>query len=300
MTTKSNAKVNNSLRAGTRLGLLSVIGLVAASLAAFGSQRYGIGGADDTVLKVVVIGWVACVAMAGGAWLGTRANETDPVGLVWGYGLASGAMIMSAAMFLVPQAIGLAGAVGTPQFGGIGLALGVILGYSAHTIGHRLTHVDLPLDITAAQITVHALSAGAIIGIVYGSMPSLGLLLGLAIVSHKGPAGYAAARRLARDGRSTAVLLLPAAGVGLTAIPTALLPVPEQPITNAVVFGFAAGIFLHVAMDFLPKCETGSEIDQVLSLEENSHHLLDQLRTHAVASTLLGSLVVVAAWVAVG
>ncbi|TQQ79039.1 ZIP family metal transporter [Halonotius roseus] len=300
MTANSDAKVNNSVRAGARLGLLSVIGLVAASVAAFGSQRYGIAGVDDSVLKVVVIGWVACVAMAGGAWLGARASETDPVGLVWGYGLASGAMIMSAAMFLVPQAIGLAGAVGTPQFGGIGLALGVILGYSAHTIGHRLTHVDLPLDITATQITVHALSAGAIIGIVYGSMPSLGLLLGLAIVSHKGPAGYAAARRLARDDRSAAVLLLPAAGVGLTAIPTAVLPVPDQPIINAVVFGFAAGIFLHVAMDFLPKCETGSEIDQVLSLEENSHHLLDQLRTHAVASTLLGSLVVVAAWVAVG
>jgi len=284
----------------SRLGLVSLSALIALSAAAIGGLRYGIGGIDDSVVKVVVIGWVACGAMGGGAWLGSRANETDPFGLVWGYGLASGAMIMSAAMFLVPQAIGLAGSVGTPQFGGIGLAVGVILGYSAHTIGHRLTHLDLSMDSTAAQISAHALSAGAIIGIVYGSMPSLGLLLGLAIVSHKGPAGYAAARRLSRDERPVAVLLFPAAGVGLTAIPTAVLPIPEQPILNALVFGFAAGIFLHVAMDFLPKCETGSEIDQVLSLEENSHHLLDQLRTHAVASTLAGSFAVVATWVVVG
>lgn len=298
--TNEKSKINNSLLGRSWLGLLSVGALVVLSGAAIGGIRYGIGGIDDSVVKVVAIGWVACGAMAGGAWLGGRANETDPFGLVWGYGLASGAMIMSAAMFLVPQAINLAGAVGTPQFGGIGLAFGVILGYSAHTIGHRLTHLELSMDTTAAQISVHALSAGAIIGIIYGSMPSLGLLLGLSIVSHKGPAGYAAARRLRRDGRPVSVLLLPAAGVGLMAIPTAVVPIPEQPILNALVFGFAAGIFLHVAMDFLPKCETGSEIDQVLSLEENSHQLLDQLRTHAVASTLAGSLAVVAAWLVVG
>jgi len=53
-------------------------------------------------------------------------------------------------------------------------------------------------------------------------------------------------------------------------------------------------------MDFLPKCEAGSEIDQMLSMEENSHHLLDQLRTHAVGSTLAGSLIVVAAWIVIG
>lgn len=298
--TNSEPGVNNSTLGRSRVGGVAVGVLLLLSAAAVGGIQYGVADIDDSVLKVVIIGWVAFGAMIGGAWLGGQANETDPFGLVWGYGLASGAMIMSAAMFLVPQAIGLAGSVGTPQFGGIGLATGVIVGYSAHTIGHRLTHLDFSMDITAAQITVHALSAGAIIGIVYGSMPSLGLLLGLAIISHKGPAGYAAARRLGRDGRPAAVLLLPAAAVGLTAIPTAVLPIPEQPIINAIVFGFAAGIFLHIAMDFLPKCETGSEIDEVLSLEENSHHLLDQLRTHAVASTLTGSMAVVAAWLVIG
>ena len=270
-------------------GLASVAALVALSiLAVTGSAG-----------KVLVISWVAFGAMGLGAWLGAQTAETDPHRLVWGYGLSSGAMVTSAAMFLVPQAMGLGSAAGTPRIGGIGIAAGIVAGYGTHTIGHRLTHVDANFDTTAAAISAHALSAGLIIGLVYASMPTLGLLLGLAIVSHKGPAGYAAARRLGRKGHSATALLLPAAGVGLTAIPTALLPVPDSPVANALVFGFAAGIFLHVALDFLPNCEAGSEIDEVCSLEEGSHGLLDELRTHAVASTVIGAVAVVLVWTGV-
>ena len=268
------------------LGVAGTVALLALSALAVATD----------VTKVLLIGWVAFVAMALGAWFGARANRTDPHGLVWGYGLASGAMITSAAMFLVPQAIGLGRIAAAPQLGGVGIAAGIVVGYSSHTVGHRLTHLDVPFDVSTAEITAHALSAGLIIGLVYGSMQTLGLLLGLAIVSHKGPAGYAAARRLGRSGKSATALLLPAAGVGITAIPTALLPIPEAPAANAVVFGFAAGIFLHVAMDFLPNCEAGSEIDEVCSLHEGSHHLLDELRVHAVGSTVAGAVVVVAAW----
>jgi ZIP family zinc transporter len=270
------------------IGVVSVALLLAFSILALLSD----------LRKVLVISWVAFAAMAVGAWLGARTTQTNPYRLVWGYGLASGAMITSAAMFLVPQAMGLGTAAGTPRIGGIGVAAGIVAGYGTHTIGHRLTHVSPSFDTTTVAISAHALSAGLIIGIVYGSMPTLGLLLGLAIVSHKGPAGYAAARRLARNGQSASGLLLPAAGVGLTAIPSALITIPNTPIANALVFGFAAGIFLHVALDFLPNCEAGSEIDDVSSLEEHSHDLLDRLRTHAVASTVLGAAVVVGAWLA--
>jgi ZIP family zinc transporter len=62
------------------------------------------------------------------------------------------------------------------------------------------------------------------------------------------------------------------------------------------VFGFATGVFLHVAMDFLPRCELGSEIHEALAIEDDAHALLDQLRLHAVGSTLVGGLVVVLAW----
>ncbi|WP_123538713.1 ZIP family metal transporter [Halosimplex salinum] len=284
-----SSEVNNPVGGLSLVGGAGVVALVALSVVAVMTETW----------KVFVVGWVAFAAMAVGAYLGGRATATNPQRLVWGYGLASGAMVTSAAMFLVPQAIGIGGSAGAPQIGGIGIAAGLVVGYSGHVVGHRLTHLDLPMDVTTAQITAHALSAGLIIGLVYGSMPTLGLLLGLAIVSHKGPAGYAAARRLRRNGKPVSALLLPAAGVGITAIPTAAFPVPDIPVLNAVVFGFAAGIFLHVAMDFLPVCEAGSEIDEVCSLSEESHELLDQLRFHAVGSTVVGATAVVVTWVAV-
>jgi ZIP family zinc transporter len=243
--------------------------------------------------KVLVISWVAFAAMAGAAVFGRRAAETASArGLVWGYGLASGAMITSAAVFLVPQAVGY-----DPRVGGFGVAAGVLAGFGAHTIGHRLTHIETPFDTTAAEITVHALAAGAIIGLVYATLPDLGLLLGLAIVSHKGPAGYAAARRLAHNDKPVSVLLLPAAGVGITAIPAATLPIPEIPVLNAAIFGFASGVFLHVAMDFLPECEAGTEVGEVAALSGAAHDRLDRFRVHAVASTALGGIVVFLAWV---
>ena len=242
--------------------------------------------------KVLVISWVAFAAMAGAAVFGRRAAETASArGLVWGYGLASGAMITSAAVFLVPQAVGY-----DPRVGGFGVAAGVLAGFGAHTIGHRLTHIETPFDTTAAEITVHALAAGAIIGLVYATLPDLGLLLGLAIVSHKGPAGYAAARRLAHNDKPVSVLLLSAAGVGITAIPAATLPIPEIPVLNAAIFGFASGVFLHVAMDFLPECEAGTEVGEVAALSGAAHDRLDRFRVHAVVSTALGGIVVFLAW----
>jgi len=275
-------------RDGRLVGAVAVLALVALSAYAVAVGRAG---------KVVAIGWVAFAAMAGGALLGQRVDADSPRTLVWGYGLASGAMITSAAVFLVPQAVGY-----DPRLAGFGLAAGVLAGFAAHTAGHRLSHLDLPLDRTAAQITAHAVAAGAIIGAVYATMPDLGALLGLAIVSHKAPAGYAAARRLRHGERSVAALLLPAAAVGIAAVAVALLRLPPAPAVDALVFGFAAGVFLHVAMDFLPSCEVGGEIHAAVTRAEDGHDhaLLDALRAQAVASTLVGALAVVAASLLVG
>jgi ZIP family zinc transporter len=284
MSINERTSINNPFDWLSPLGLVATVALVVLSAVGLAA------GAE----KVTVIAWVAFVAMAAGALAGARATTSYPTRLVWGYGLASGAMVASSAVFLLPQAIGL-----SPRVGGFGVAAGLLLGYAAHVIGHRLAHVDVGLDLTAAQISAHALSAGAIIGLVYGAMPELGLLLGLAIVSHKGPAGYAAAHRLRTGEFPVSALLLPAAGVGLTAIPAALLPVPEVAALNAAVFGFATGIFLHVAMDFLPSCEVGGEVDEVCSLSEHSHAQLDRLRLHAVASTFVGGFAVFVAWLAV-
>jgi ZIP family zinc transporter len=267
------------------LGALAVLALLALSAYALLAGQAS---------KLVGIGWVAFAAMAGMAALGKRAGGASAFGLVWGYGLAAGAMVTSSAVFLVPDAIN-----HDPKVGGFGIAAGLLVGFAAHTVGHRLSHLDLPLDRTAAELTAHALAAGSIIGIVYTAMPTLGPLLGLAIVSHKGPAGYAAANRLVRSGKPVASILLPASGVGVAALAVSFLNPPTAPVVQAAVFGFAAGVFLHVALDFLPHCETGGEIHDAVGDGEESdheHERLDRLRFHAVGSTLLGGLVVFAAW----
>ena len=269
----------------SRLGLAGLVGLVLSSAL----------GVAVGLEKVLTIAWFAFAAMAGAAVLGGRMHESSRAGkLVWAFGLASGAMITSAAVFLVPDAIG-----HHPRYGGFGIALGVLTGFSAHTVGHRMTHMDVPMDHAALELTAHSFAAGAIIGLVYGNMPDLGLLLGLAIVSHKGPAGYVAAHRLQHAGKPPSVLLLPASGLGITAILSATLELPANDAVNGLVFGFAAGVFLHVAMDFLPRCELGGEIYEVAQVTDDAHALLDRLRTHAVASTALGGLAVFLAWLAV-
>ncbi|SEO27819.1 zinc transporter, ZIP family [Halogranum amylolyticum] len=275
---------SRNLREVSTVGVASVAVLLV--LSAFAVQA--------GLWKLLGISWVAFVAMAGAGVVATYTRQDHAESLVWGYGLASGAMITSAAVFLVPQAIGVSG--GMPQYGGFGIALGLLVGFGSHTVGHRLAHMDLPLDRTVAELSAHSFSAGAIIGIIYGNMPELGPLLGLAIVSHKGPAGYAAADRLTRNDHGWTALLLPAAGVGITALLSSFVAVPASGAVRGVVFGFAAGVFLHVAMDFLPRCEIGSEIHDVLKLEGDAHQLLDQLRLHAVASTTIGGLVVFVAW----
>jgi ZIP family zinc transporter len=268
------------------IAVAGLLGLTAWAVAVAGNGR-------PELWKVVGIAWTAFVAMAVAIPLGARADAGHARGLVWAYGIAAGAMITSAAVFLLPQAFGL-----HPRWGGFGVAGGIVVGFAAHTVGHRLTH-ETTFDHTSLEISTHALAAGAIIGIVYGNMPELGAFLGVAIVSHKGPAGYAAARRLADSDGDPWVLLLPAAGVGLTAIPGSIVALPPDPVLNALVFGFAAGVFLHVAMDFLPTCEIGGDVYDVAHTSDHAHELLDALRLHAVASTGFGGVVVFLAWLAV-
>jgi ZIP family zinc transporter len=270
---------------------------IAATLALVVLTAWAIRVAIDrpAVWKLLVIVWTAFFAMALATPLGARSADAEsPASLVWGYGLASGAMVTSAAVFLVPGAI----VESHVRAGGFGIAAGILTGYAAHVVGHRIGHRET-FDHTAVALTAHAVSAGTIIGVVYGNLPELGPLLGLAIVSHKGPAGYAAARRLASAGKPVSVLLVPASGVGVAALPASLVALPTGPAANAVVFGFAAGVFLHVGMDFLPECEVGGEIHSMAGLDGMAHHQLDRLRLHAVGATLLGGVAVLLAWIAV-
>lgn len=242
--------------------------------------------------KIIAISWIAFFAMALSIPLGVRAASRNKLNrLVAGYGLASGAMITSAAIFLVPTAIN-----HHPVYGGLGIAAGIIAGFAIHTLNHGLSHTTSSVDPVVLELTSHALSAGLIIGIVYATMPELGLLLGLAIVSHKAPAGYAASRRLTRQGKSAVLILLPAAAIGLTALPVSLLNMPGNAIVNAIIFGFATGVFFHVAIDFLPECEVGGNIHQETDLDHDEHHELDRFRQWAVLYTFTGGVIVFVTW----
>ncbi len=150
-------------------------------------------------------------------------------------------------------------------------------------------------------LSMHSLGAGLVIGAVYATMPALGAVLGLAIVSHKGPAGYAAARRLRRRGASVLLLLWPAAAVCIAAVPVGLIDPPTSDAFHAVVFGAATGLFLHVAIDFLPRCGWGSELYRAARVRPDSQsdptaRRVGNVRHHAVWSTFVGGLIVAGAW----
>ena len=241
--------------------------------------------------KLLAIGGVAFAAMSGGIWLGHRAGRgalegpADRRRLVWAYGLSSGAMITSATLFLVPAAIGHDG-----PLGGIGIAAGLIGGFALHMLHVPVGWERSSVTPVVWELSLHSAGAGLVIGSVYAAMPSLGATLGLAIVSHKAPAGYAAARRLRRRGESTLVLLLPAAAVGMAALPMGLVSPPTGAVFHALLFGGATGLFLHVALDFLPHCDWDHP-----GAEEASDGL-PSLQKPAVLSTVLGGAVVVTAW----
>lgn len=242
--------------------------------------------------KLLGIAWLAFASMALAIPLGQSAARRNNLNhLIAGYGLASGAMITSAAIFLIPQAM-----QHHMVYGGVGIAAGIMAGFAIHTLNHALSHHSKAVDSVVLELTTHALTAGLIIGIVYAAMPGLSLILGIAIISHKGPAGYAAARRLAHKEHDPYQLLLPACAIGLTALPVSFINIPGNGLLNALIFGFATGIFFHVAIDFLPECEVGGEIHQHTDLDDHEHHVLDEYRKWAVMNTFAGGAVVFLLW----
>nr|WP_179536764.1 ZIP family metal transporter [Actinopolyspora biskrensis] len=232
--------------------------------------------------KLLIIAVVSCLAMVAGAALALRRIVNSST-LTWAYGLAAGAMVASACAFLLPTAI-----ERDATLGGFGIAAGVLAGFTVHLAGAGFGPRTALLDDYVVRLTVHSVAAGFVIGAIYASMPNIGLLLGLSIISHKGPAGYAAALSLHRSGRSIVPVILPACGIGIAAIAVGLLGWPLSPTVTAPVFGVAAGLFLHVALDFLAHLEKSRAAGSPL------------LAAHATTSALAGAATVVCAWAITG
>ncbi|WP_246985489.1 ZIP family metal transporter [Halorientalis marina] len=262
---------------------------VAALVAFVAVVALGYAAGRGKLTGIVTFGFVAMVA---GAAVHQSARFATPTRRLWAAGLASGAMLASAAAFLAPKAIG-----NHATLGGFAIAFGYLLGYAGHELGHLVGHRSLPLNDTVAELTLHAVLAGGVMGVVYGTLPALTPLFGYGIVAHKLPAGLGGAVALDRDGLPATVMALPAAAVGFAAIPLSLATPALSSVARAVVFGLSTGVFAHVALDMFPECAGGGS--------GHGHGDVtcgpdaDRRRHHAVGSTFGGAAAVALLWGAV-
>lgn len=230
---------------GTAIVSVVVMGLWALCLIA------GLEGQLGKLVGISVMAWLAMV-------LGVCAARSVPRvarWAAWADGMAAGAMVASACVFLLPMAMGAA-----PDRGALGVAGGVLIGSLLHVWARNRRLDGHAADASLTAIILHAVGAGVVIGLIYARMPSLGLLLGVAIVSHKLPAGYALARRRAQGGLAWHPVLWPACAVGLVCIPVGLWVAPGSAADNAALFGFATGVFMYVGLDFSRPQEAGQPL----------------------------------------
>ncbi|MFW5965154.1 MAG: ZIP family metal transporter [Halodesulfurarchaeum sp.] len=238
---------------------------------------------------VVVFGFVAMIA---GVAISHYVDFDTANRQVWAYGLASGAMLASAGGLLAPKAIEPHAA-----YGGFAIAFGYLIGYAAHELGHLSTHYDLPLNAPAAELSLHALAAGSIMGVLYGSLPNLTALFGFGVLAHKFPAGFTGSEAVKHSGLPEHVMVVPAAIVAIAAIPLSIVTPPLSPIVQATFYGISTGVFAHVGIDMLPEClHAGSHADRgghgVIQCSRNIH----AIRHRAVLSTFLGAGTILGLW----
>lgn len=203
--------------------------------------------------KPVEISVLAFIAMIIGAGL-CNGRHVRGRGLLVVDGAGAGMMVSSACVFMLPSAIRLG-----PVSACAGLVFGLLVGVAIQHHASRnngLWHGWTPAVVALA---LHSLAAGFVIGVIYTSMPAVGLILGVAIVAHKLPAGYAVALELRAHQQSTLAVLIPACMVGIASVPTALAIPGAQWGHSGAVFGFATGIFIVVAIDFLIRGPHGTQ-----------------------------------------
>jgi ZIP family zinc transporter len=261
------------------LGIVALIAVVALGLVAGRTK----------LTSIAVFGFFA---MMGGVLVSQLGDFATPRRQVWAYGLASGAMLASAAALIAPKAI-----TQHPKYGGFAIAFGYLIGYGAHELGHLVTHYDLPINAATGELTLHALAAGSIMGVVYGALPSLTPLFGYGIIAHKFPAGFTGSEAVEQSGLPVSVMVVPAAGVAIAAIPLSIVTPDLSPIVKAVFFGVSTGVFAHVGIDMLPECShVGSHGDVAGHGAIQCSRDADRIRQYAVLSTFLGAAAIFAIW----
>ena len=258
-------------------------------VALLGVLGLGLAYGRTKLVGIVIFGFVA---MMLGVLVNHLGDFATPARQVWSYGLASGAMLASAAALIAPKAISQ-----HPEYGGFAIAFGYLIGYAAHELGHLVTHYELPVNAATGELTLHALAAGAIMGVVYGALPSLTALFGYGIVAHKFPAGFTGTEAVVQADLPVIVMVIPASAVAIAAIPLSIVTPELSSIVKAIFFGVSTGVFAHVGTDMLPECShVGSHSDSTGHGSVQCSREIDRLRQYAVLSTLLGAGAIFAMW----
>jgi ZIP family zinc transporter len=245
---------------------------------------------DFSGLKVAAIAWTAFLTMTAGAALSTRKLKSK-TSIIWAYGLSGGAALASIMFFVMPRSLQL-----STDFGVTGLLAGFLSGLVLHVLTHEVEHTAGEALTDLISVTAHAAAAGLIIGQIYHDLPGVSIVLGFSIVSHKLPAGYIISDKIDSSlQKALQFILLPASVLGAMALLIFNFSISMPGNLQALFFGFSAGIFLHVALDFIPEPEPESHLRKLLSDEEDPlHDKLDDIQFHCVASTVIGATVVTA------
>lgn len=243
---------------------------------------------DLSGLKVVTVAWTAFFAMIIGTFFSFRELKSRK-SVIWAYGISGGAAFASILYFVLPKSLEM-----STQFGVTGVLIGFLSGLILHVVTHELEHEAGEALTDLVSVTAHASAAGFIIGQIYSDLPTISIVLGISIVSHKLPAGFIISDKFGKGlKQALKFIALPASILGSMALIVYNLSISMPTDFQALFFGFSAGIFLHVALDFIPEPEPESHLRKLLSDEEDPlHHKLDEVKFHCVASTVAGAGIV--------
>lgn len=244
--------------------------------------------------NLVIASLVAFVSMTSGVYVGDRFQTDSPYIQSVLYGIGSGMMITSAFLIIAPKAM--SGDAYQIAVGGLGISFGYMIGYTAHELGHILSHngsiQDTLYSVTVFEISSHSILAGSLMGVAYASIPNLSLIFGFGVVAHKFPAGLTAG--LPDSSNSLSLMLIPATLVGIAGVTAAALVPPLSGVVTSLVFGVSTGLFAHVAIDMTPEC-VGSEA-------EHTHGKIvcstdtDRVRLVSSASVAFGGIIIAGLW----
>lgn len=243
-----------------------------------------IGREHQNLIIASVVGFFATMV---GVAIALKIRRIDPKLKAVSLGISSGMMLSSAFLIVAPKSM-----ESTPEIGGIGIVLGILLGYIGHEFAHYISHKDsihsLLYKMKVVELSGHAALAGSLMGVAYSTIPNLSLVFGFGIVAHKLPAGMV---MTIESEESPELMLYPASMVGVVGILAAIFSVAIPQSTHPLIYGISTGLFAHIGLDMLPDCSAGGT---------PSHGTIscktDVIRIYSAVSVTVGVAIIIGLW----